>query len=282
LREVIQAFARASHLTFLLVRPIVASKLQLAPEGAMALAEGTPQIADDIGNNIALRRVRRCKTRKGSEMSVRIANSRGIPGTLGCLARTVHQRRSVFLTSCHVMFAAGAARHDPVWLVRDGAGGHDFQRLGRAWQGKRGIVNHRGSDYFVDCAIGALDVPLTGEAALARYVAPPKPGDLVTKTGAATGRTTGVIIDSSYCGTTDSHPAANRSVREPAPRQLLIRSIDPRRPFALEGDSGALISNEDDAPIGLLWGTTVAAEGVACPIDPVLHALNIQLYEPPA
>jgi hypothetical protein len=189
----------------------------------------------------------------------------------------VHQQRSVFLTSCHVMFAAGAARHDPVWRVQDAAGGHDFQRLGSALQGKRGIVRHRGGDYFVDGAIGVLDVPLAGEAAPARYAAPPKPGDLVTKTGAATGTTTGVIVDSSYHGTTDSYPAANRGVREPAPRQLLIRSIDSRRPFAEEGDSGALIWNEDDAPIGLLWGTTVAAEGVACPIDPVLYALNIQL-----
>lgn len=210
-------------------------------------------------------------------MSVRIANSRGVPGTLGCLARTVHQRRSVFLTSSHVMFAAGAMRHDPVWRVHDAAGGRDFQRLGSALQGRCGIVSYRGDDYFVDCAIGVLDEPLEGTAALARYAAPPKVGDLVTKTGATTGTTTGIIVDSSYCGTTDAYPSASRGVRELAPRQLLIRSVDPRRPFAEEGDSGALIWNEDDAPIGLLWGTTVAAEGVACPIDPVLHALNIQL-----
>ena len=199
-------------------------------------------------------------------MSVRIANSRGVPGTLGCLARTVHQHRSVFLTSSHVMFAAGAMRHDPVWRVHDAAGGRDFQRLGSALQGRRGIVSYRGDDYFVDCAIGVLDEPLEGTAALARYAAPPKVGDLVTKTGATTGTTTGIIVDSSYC-----------CAHEPAPRQLLIRSVDPQRPFAGEGDSGALIWNEDDAPIGLLWGTTVAGAGVACPIGPVLHALNIQL-----
>jgi hypothetical protein len=99
----------------------------------------------------------------------------------------------------------------------------------------------------------------------------------VTKTGAATGTTTGIIVDPAYRGTTNPYPAANRDVREPAPRQLLIRSNDPQRPFAAEGDSGALIWNEHDTPIGLLWGTTVAAEGVACPIAPVLHALNIQL-----
>jgi hypothetical protein len=210
-------------------------------------------------------------------MSVRIANSRGVPGTLGCLARTVHQHRSVFLTSSHVMFAGGAARNDPVFRVHDAAGGRNFQRLGSALQGKRGIVRYRGDDYFVDCAIGLLDAPLEGAAELARYALPPKHGDRVTKTGAATGSTTGIVVDSSYCGTTNTYATANRDVREPAPRQLLIRSNDPERPFADQGDSGALIWNEDDAPIGLLWGTTVAAEGVACPIDPVLHTLNIQL-----
>jgi hypothetical protein len=99
------------------------------------------------------------------------------------------------------------------------------------------------------------------------------------KTGAATGTTTGIIVDSFYCGSTDAGVSANGSVRDPAPRQLLIRSTDPQRPFAEEGDSGALIVNEDNAAVGLLWGTTVVAESVACPIAPVLHALNIQLCE---
>ncbi len=164
------------------------------------------------------------------------------------------------------MFAAGASRHDPVWRVHEAAGARDFQRLGSALQGKCGIVHYRGDDYFVDCAVGLLEAPLAGAAAPAKHAVPTKPGDRVTKTGAATGATTGIIVDSSYY-----------CAHEPAPRQLLIRSADPGRPFAEAGDSGALIWNEDGAPIGLLWGTTIAAEGVACPIDPVLHALNIQL-----
>ena len=209
-------------------------------------------------------------------MRVRIANSRGIPGTLGCLARTVHQHRPVFLTSCHVLFAADAARHDPVWRMHKSAGRRNFQRLGSALQGKRGIVRFRGGDYYVDCALGTLDEPLEGEPGAPGSPVTAKHGDRVTKTGAATGTTTGIIVDSSYCATTDYHGAASQ---QGAPRQLLIRSTDPRRPFAAEGDSGALIVNEDNVAIGLLWGTTVAAEGVACPIGPVLHALNIRLCE---
>lgn len=214
-------------------------------------------------------------------MSVRIANARGVPGTLGCFARTVHQRRSVFLTSCHVLFAAGAGKHDPIWRVHESAGNRDYQRIGSALQGKRGIVRFRGENYFVDCGIGALDAPhdTPPDSAVlaARTLAAPKCGDRVTKTGAATGTTTGIIVDTSYTGSTDGNSAVDSHVRHPAPRQLLIRSTDPRRPFADEGDSGALLVNEDQSPIGLLWGTTTSAESVACPIGPVLHALNIRL-----
>jgi hypothetical protein len=214
-------------------------------------------------------------------MSVRIANSRGVPGTLGGFARTVHQHRAVFLTSGHVLFAAGAARHDPVWRVHDSAGSRNYQRLGLALQGKRGIVRFRGDDYFVDCGIGVLDAPLDApheSTALApRAVAVPKRGDRVTKTGAATGSTTGIIVDASYYATTDGDNRVDGYVRHPAPRQLLIHSADPRRPFADQGDSGALLFGEDQSPIGLIWGTTTTAESVACPIGPVLHALNIRL-----
>jgi hypothetical protein len=211
-------------------------------------------------------------------MSIRIMNSRGVPGTLACLARTVHQRRPVFLTSCHMLFAAGAARNEQVWQVLESSGHHRYRRLGCALQGKRGIVRYRGDDYFVDCGIGALEATLESEPVwVPGSPAVPKPGDRVMKTGAATGTTTGVIVDSSYCSSTNAGASATSVGRDLTPRQLLIRSTDPQRPFAEAGDSGALVVNEDNIAIGLLWGMTVAAESVACPIDPVLHALNIQL-----
>ena len=212
-------------------------------------------------------------------MPVRITNSRGIPGTLGCLARTAHQHHPVFLTSCHVLFAAGATRYDPVWEVHESAGLRNYLCLGRALQGKRGIVRYRGEDYFVDCAIGTLDLPIDLNWSLVPDAsAAPKRGDRVWKSGAATGTTRGVIVDSFYRCSTQAGTALNSVVHDLAPRQLLIRSNDQQWPFVEEGDSGALIWNEGDAPIGLLWGTTVAAEGAACPIEPVLHTLNIQLW----
>lgn len=178
-----------------------------------------------------------------------------------------------------MLFAAGAARHDPVWRVHEFAGSRNYQRIGSALQGKRGIVRFRGDDYFVDCGIGALDAPFDASALAARTPAAPKRGDRVTKTGAATGTTTGIIVDTSYFGSTDGDNHVDSHVRHPAPRQLLIRSADPRRPFADGGDSGALLFGEDQSPLGLIWGTTTTAESVACPIGPVLHALNIRLCE---
>jgi hypothetical protein len=189
----------------------------------------------------------------------------------------VHQHRAVFLTSGHVLFAAGAARHDPVWRVDESAGRRNYLRLGSALHGKCGIVRFRGDDYYVDCAIGALDEPIEGEPALAAdSPATVKRGDRVLKSGAATGSTRGIIVDPSYHASADGVTSADRSARQPAPRQLLIRCAD-RRPFAEEGDSGALIFNEANMAIGLLWGTTTTGESVACPIGPVLHALNIKL-----
>jgi hypothetical protein len=212
------------------------------------------------------------------KMSIRIANSRGIPGTLGCLAHTVHQRRLVFLTSWHVLFAGGAARHDQVWQVLESAGRRDCRRLGRSLRGSRGIVRYRGDDYFVDCAIGEPDLPLEveGVRASAAPIAP-KRGDRVWKTGATTGTTTGVIVDDAYCCSTHPGAAVHSQAHVQAPGQLLIRSEDPARPFSQEGDSGALVLDDDGAAVGLLWGATVAADAVACQIGPVLHALNLRL-----
>ena len=205
-------------------------------------------------------------------MSVRIINARGIPGTLAGLGRTIRQRRPVFLTCWHVLFAAGAARLDPVWQV-SAPSGQRHQPLGCALHGKRGIVRYRGEDYFVDCAIGALDASVgLGLPPLPGGPVAPMCGDRVWKSGAASGITTGIVVDAGYAAASD-----HGRVRVHAPGQLLIRSSDPRQPFAQEGDSGALVWNQDDAPVGLLWGTTVAAEGIACPIGPVLQALSIEL-----
>jgi hypothetical protein len=103
-------------------------------------------------------------------------------------------------------------------------------------------------------------------------IAGPCAGTVVTKMGAGTGVTRGVVVDVAFATTAVVEGRPQR-----APRQLLIRSLDADAPFAAEGDSGALVLNDKLEAIGLLWGATVRGEGVASPIGPVLRTLDITL-----
>jgi hypothetical protein len=200
---------------------------------------------------------------------MKIANAAGVPGTLGCIAWT-RDSRCVLLTTWHALFGRGASWSDPIWFVAGTATERRYSRIGRTLDGKIGTVRFHGDEYFVDCAIGtwagvASGLPsFAGDAVAAG-------GATVAKTGAITGKTTGVVVDASYCGSVLVHGRT-----QPAPRQLLVRSTD-ERPFAAPGDSGALIVNEKNEAIGMLWGTTPRGDGVACPIGPVLRTLDITL-----
>jgi hypothetical protein len=62
-----------------------------------------------------------------------------------------------------------------------------------------------------------------------------------------------------------------------APRQLLIRSAIPGRPFSVAGDSGALVRNARGDGVAMLSGVTPRGESVACHIVPVFHVLHLRL-----
>src|SRR6202034_3487128 len=95
-------------------------------------------------------------------------------------------------------------------------------------------------------------------------------GDLVTKMGAGTGTTAGVVVAVDHADT-----AVVGSRRCPAPRQLLVRPLAGRTAFAAAGDSGAVIFTRERKAVGLIWGANVRGEAVACPIGPVLQTMNI-------
>jgi hypothetical protein len=97
-------------------------------------------------------------------------------------------------------------------------------------------------------------------------------GSMVTKTGAATGTTSGTIVDINY-----SKFVSHEGILTATPRQLLVRPTDGHPVFCAEGDSGALILDELNHAVGLLWGANTSGEGVACPIAPVLDAMNVAL-----
>lgn len=203
-----------------------------------------------------------------NRVGTKIANSKGVPGTFGCLAFTIHDGRTVLLTSAHVLFGNGALERDRIWLVDESKSVCHYVRVGTALYGKTGIVLLDGDEYYVDCAIGSVSAEAL-PAIVEHDVA--KPDDQVTKMGAATGTTTGVVVDVAF------RASALANGREKcAPRQLLIRSLD-ENAFSAEGDSGAVIVNDRNRPVGLLWGANCRGEGVACHMSAVVHCLNIML-----
>lgn len=203
----------------------------------------------------------------------RIANARGVPGTLGCLA-VAHDGRPVLLSSFHVLFGAGAGEGEPVWRM-DGDP-PAFRAIGRALYGRLGTVDFGRGATHVDCAVALL-----GDGALPpgwRVVpdpaddAPPlRPGDRVTKTGAATGTTEGVVADVA-CPAVSLVEGRTRA----APGQLLVRPVEGGAPFSAEGDSGAVLRDAAGRPVGLLWGTDHGGGSLACPLDAVLRVLGIR------
>jgi hypothetical protein len=214
----------------------------------------------------------------------KIINAKGVPGTLGCFARTRHDERLVVVSSWHVLFGGGAREGDPVWLVDEPHGARRYERAADAWFGRIGTLRYGGDDFHVDCGIATWlhrcePSPAAGTVhavALPPVIARPDavgPGELVTKTGAATGTTTGVIIDAEFCSVAETDGRAFKTSR-----QLLIRSIDDG-PFSRDGDSGALVVNRRNEGIGLLWGVAPRGEGVACHLAAAFYALDLKFPE---
>jgi len=203
----------------------------------------------------------------------RIANSLGIPGTLGCLAVTLHDRRAVLLTNHHVLFGGGAPEDAPVWLVDGPQGAPSFRELGRSLYGKRGIVAFGGVDHHVDCAVASADLAGRRRRRWRRRrklsVGVAAPDDRVTKTGGATGTTAGIVVDIAY-----PDVAVLDGRTQHAPQQILAHP-DGDGPFSAEGDSGAILRTERGTAVGLLWGVNHRGESVCCHIGPVLEVLNI-------
>ena len=210
---------------------------------------------------------------------VRIANSRGVPGTAAAL---VHDGAGTcyLLTNHHVVFGAGGTSGERVWaLPEDGAETTEAVCLGPARTGQLGRVSFGGAVYFVDCALVELtyaEFPDWLRAALdaGRPVAAAtaETGMSVRKHGPATGTTLGVVLDAAY----PDHPFIDGRYR-PAPGQILVGSRDPARNFSAAGDSGAAVLDGQGRILGLLWGSNESGEGIASPIAAVLDCLGVTL-----
>jgi hypothetical protein len=210
-------------------------------------------------------------------MTLRIANARGVPGTAGPVVTDRAGARFV-LANHHVLYGEGAVPGDRVWALppEDGHGEHTVAYLGRARGGTIGRVTFRDEAVFVDCALIELASELPEWLAIGtnseRGVAAARPGLEVVKHGARTGTTHGVIADVAY----PDRPYVEGRVWI-AENQLLIESREPDLVFSGPGDSGAGITDELGRIVGLLWGSNANGQGIACPIEAVLHALEVSL-----
>lgn len=205
-----------------------------------------------------------------------IVNAQGIPGTLGCFGLTLDDQRFVFITSAHVLFGAGASEQDVVRIAVDN---HQcpWRRAARARHGRCGTVCYEGSNVYVDCAAAELDRRLVQDD---RPVEPEKTeltlsrGDCVSKVGAVTGRTDGVVVD-----TNCSDTVRVEGRRRATPGQILVRPTVRGDLFSTDGDSGAMLRNGSGAVVGVLWGVDARGYGLACPIAPVLWVLHVRLVQ---
>jgi hypothetical protein len=213
-------------------------------------------------------------------LGAKIANSRAVPGTLGCIVRSRTDGQPLLLTSWHVLFGKGARKNDPVWLVEEDQEKRNYLEAGRAQHGHIGSIPFGGDQHYLDCGVASFlfssetirDFHALEEIQQFSLLEQPGvwQGYEVSKTGAATGTTKGVVIDVKY-STASGGGVSSGAVQQ----QILIRPTGGSPVFCAEGDSGALITGVDGRAVGLLWGSTSRGEGVACHIAPVFFALNI-------
>jgi hypothetical protein len=132
-------------------------------------------------------------------------------------------------------------------------------------------------DVHIDCATVELDdqTMLQGVRVVedcTNHNPTVKSGDLVTKIGAATGTTHGIVEDTAF-----SHIASVNGRSYKTIGQILVRPLVHADTFTADGDSGAALQDREGHVVGLLWGADARGYGLACPIAPVLRVLHVCL-----
>lgn len=216
--------------------------------------------------------------------------SRPTLGTIGFYARVNGPRRDglILVSNHHVLLAASGLHGDPIYRCRAKQQGNlavtcDLDPIAHIFD--EGVEeNYRytypgedAADYFIDCATARVLHPMslsTNETWVrrsARIHQLDVVGSrfyLVRKVGNATGLTEGRVVDAA---------ATVRSGGISRAHNLVIRGIGGR--FAEPGDSGALIVNDHDEAVGLLWGRDDNDPDIAygCHIHPVLDRLGVTM-----
>jgi hypothetical protein len=213
-----------------------------------------------------------------SAAALSIASAFGVPGTAGAIV-TDTEGNFFLLSNYHVVFGGGAKPGDKVWGLRaDDQCDQPIALVGWGRRGHIGRVTWQSETFFVDCALVEVADISTLPEWLHRALAHDWPtqisgamsGMRVSKLGASTGITQGVLVDSSHldCPFIGDRPWM-------APKQLLIHPADADLNFSAPGDSGAPLLDETGCMLGLLWGSNIGGQGLACPIGPVMDCLGV-------
>jgi hypothetical protein len=239
-----------------------------------------------------------------------ISNLRGLPqrgpveshaaglGTLGffALVNGTREREVTLVSNRHVLLAHGAGRGDPIYRPVFSHRGETVAVRADSLDPVAEVMhegaesNHRfqypdeaAAEYFVDCATarmlrhparlapehGVDSGVLRGAARMHALDVVGGRAPRVRKLGGATGVTYGRIIDAAA-------PVENAA----GPQRLNNLAVKgDGGPFLAAGDSGAVLLNERDEAIGLLWGRNDRDPNLAyaCHIHPVLDCLNVTM-----
>jgi len=215
---------------------------------------------------------------------IQIGNdSNSVRGTLGCLAQRNSDKSMVLLSNKHVMLADTAIAGEKI--------GQPSISCCCCCKGNIvGEVLDSGYDALVDCAIAKIkgqpgflneiqDIgPIFGSASIiAASGSTVTLGDKVRKRGCATGLTTGTVTNVSKATPAGIEPDKNSPART---NQIEVKADPGQEWFQFDGDSGAVLVNEANVVVGLMWGVDkVSKLAYANRITDVLTKLDIKIVE---
>jgi hypothetical protein len=247
-------------------------------DGVTALVEKVlPNTADELhelsGTKIFVREIGPVVSSARGGDSTGAAKGRQPSGTYGCL---VEDNSKKYGLSCdHVIGdLAGQTIGDPVWSPGKGKGGTSRSKIGVFGRGS-GVVLSSSASNKVDGALIALDTPSAHSQSMSGISGAPTGvnrsiafGDALKKSGVATGVTNGQF---SYIVTMNVPYAGGRA------RFVDQIGIDGGGVvFADAGDSGAVVLDDSNAVVGLLFAAAPqSCLGFANPISDVEAVLGV-------
>jgi hypothetical protein len=234
------------------------------------------QLERSFGFMPRIRGIGPLKTAAQGGESAGAGSGRQVSGTFGCLVKDAHNAH--FGLSCdHVVGTlAGQSSRDPVWAPGLKKGGSTSSQIGDYDRGS-GVTLSTSASNKVDAALISLATAsahsqsVTGISGAPTGVnLSPSIGDKVKKSGAATGVTHG---EYTYIITMNVPYHGGRA------RFVDQMGIDGGGTiFADEGDSGAVVLDDTDKVVGLLFAAAPQSYlGFANPIDDVFSALGVTL-----